>query len=287
MQDRKRRAINIPKICGALRVNDKDCCFPKACKKKRVKFNFIDKTEVSLRGSILEDVEPLKDQNVSIWIIAMRVDKLIHARNKKKLLNKIKKFDIAKRVAAHIEAVNSADSVSGVVSSKRTDDSDENDRSHTGIPQQVISGLGNTEELSDQPRDIHFDELRIEGIMPSGEFWLYDENTGNAYIFRQADIPHTLKNVKAEAKKLKKKDTQSLSGVELGDIEVKDIAVGGGNSISVLGSLHDEFFVMSKTTLNRALSKEDAENFWKQNSKKLDDARKRRASYLKWREGCQ
>ncbi|KAI3564226.1 hypothetical protein IWW34DRAFT_642391, partial [Fusarium oxysporum f. sp. albedinis] len=282
VQDRKCRAINIPKICGALRVNDEDC----------FKFDFIGKeTEMSLRGSILEGVEPLKDQNVSIWIIAMRVDKLIHDRNKKKLLNKIKKFDIAKGVAAHIEAVNSADSVSGVVSSKRTDDSNEDDRPDT----RKQNGLTVAKKLSSQPRerrflDISFEDLQIEGMMPRGELRLCDRRRpGNAYIVCRTDIPHILENLKGDVKQLERKDAQSLLGVNLLDFEVKNIAVGGGNAISLFGGLRGEhqLFVLSKTTLNRALSKEDAQKFWQQNSKKLDDAFKRRASYLKWREGCQ
>ncbi|KAJ0128175.1 Uncharacterized protein HZ326_28727 [Fusarium oxysporum f. sp. albedinis] len=228
----------------------------------------------------------------------MRTNKLIHHKDKTKLLDAIENFDIAERVAAHVEAVNSADSLSGIVSSKRMDDSDEDDRSHTrrrqkGMPQQLTSGLTKTKKSSNQPRerrlfDINFDDLRIEGIMPRGELWLYEKNSpGNAYIFRRTDIPDTLESVKGEAKDLKRKDAQSLSGVKLRDFEVKSIAVGGGDSISVLGRLRgaDQLFVLSKTTLSRAFSKEDAENFWKQNSKVLDDARKRRDSYVKWREG--
>ncbi|KAI3564200.1 hypothetical protein IWW34DRAFT_812816 [Fusarium oxysporum f. sp. albedinis] len=253
-QDGKFIARNNGKICGALRVHDKDCCFPKACEKSQVKIDYIRKKSIiSLRGSVLEGVEPLKDQDVIICIIAMRTNKLIHHKDKTKLLDAIENFDIAERVAAHVEAVNSADSLSGIVSSKRMDDSDEDDRSHTrrrqkGMPQQLTSGLTKT---------------------------------------KKSNIPDTLESVKGEAKDLKRKDAQSLSGVKLRDFEVKSIAVGGGDSISVLGRLRgaDQLFVLSKTTLSRAFSKEDAENFWKQNSKVLDDARKRRDSYVKWREG--
>ncbi|EGU72600.1 hypothetical protein FOXB_16891 [Fusarium oxysporum f. sp. conglutinans Fo5176] len=108
--------------------------------------------EISLEGSVLEHVEPLKDQDVIICIIAMRADELIDDRDKKKLSTAIKNFDIAERVAAHIEAVNSEDSVSEIVSSKRLDD-----RSHTrskqeGIPQRTTA-LAKTDELREQPNE--------------------------------------------------------------------------------------------------------------------------------------
>ncbi|KAF5235175.1 hypothetical protein FANTH_11795 [Fusarium anthophilum] len=295
-QDGQFRDMNVPKIYGALSVDNEDHCFPNADEEYPVKIHDIPKgTVISLQGI----VEPLKDQNVSICIIAMRVDKLIEKSDKTELLQEIENFDIAKCVASHIKAVNAAGSIQGIISSKRTDDSDKDDRSDTrkqnGKPKQVTSGLTMAKELSNQPGercpfDINFDELLIKGITPLGEFWLHERyNPGNAYIFRKADIPHTLRNDIGVAEHLKRIDAQSLSRVNLRLIEVGAIAVGRGGSTSILVTLRgeDQLFVLSKTALNKALSKKDAKNFMNKNKDKLQDAGKRRASYLKWREGCQ
>ncbi|KAI3563014.1 hypothetical protein IWW34DRAFT_797154 [Fusarium oxysporum f. sp. albedinis] len=283
---------------------------------------------ISLKGTVLERVEPLKDQDVIICIIAMRARKLIHDRDKTKLITAIENFDIAERVAAHIEAVNSADSVSGVVSSIRLDGSDEGDRSHTRsrrnkkrIPLQLTTGLVETNGLREQPKerrlgvgspqryergscyglksqedfrmgdelpDINVNDMRIEGIMPRGDLRLYEENSPEkAYVVRRNELPDALKSFISKTKPLESRDAQSLPGIKVLDFVVKNIAVGGGGSISLLGRLRgaDKLFVLSKTTFNRAFDKDDVETFWENNSKMLSDSLKRRDSYAKWREG--
>ncbi|KAI8416852.1 hypothetical protein FOFC_03165 [Fusarium oxysporum] len=290
---------------------------------------YVDKHwKISLKGTVLERVEPLKDQDVIICIIAMRARKLIHDRDKTKLITAIENFDIAERVAVHIEAVNSADSVSEVVSSIRLDGSDEGDRSHTRrrrnkkrIPQQLTTGLAETNGLREQPKerrlgvgspnryergpchglksqedfrmgeelgDINVNDMRIEGIMPRGDLRLYEEDSPEkAYVVRRNELPDALKSFISKAKPLESRDAHSLPGIKVLDFVVKNIAVGGDGSISVLGRLRgaDELFVLSKTTFNRAFDKDDGETFWENNSKMLSDALKRRDSYAKWREG--
>ncbi|KAI3570828.1 hypothetical protein IWW34DRAFT_640486, partial [Fusarium oxysporum f. sp. albedinis] len=61
----------------------------------------------SLRGEVLEHVKALKDRDVLICIVAMRANKLIEDRDTGALSKAIENFDITKRVADHLEAVNS------------------------------------------------------------------------------------------------------------------------------------------------------------------------------------
>ncbi|KAK2469099.1 hypothetical protein H9L39_19367 [Fusarium oxysporum f. sp. albedinis] len=61
----------------------------------------------SLGGEVLEHVKALKDRDVLICIVAMRANKLIEDRDTGALSKAIENFDITKRVADHLEAVNS------------------------------------------------------------------------------------------------------------------------------------------------------------------------------------
>ncbi|KAF5250228.1 hypothetical protein FANTH_4553 [Fusarium anthophilum] len=61
----------------------------------------------SLCGEVLEHAKALKDRDVIICIVAMRANKLIEDRDTRGLSKAIEKFDITKRVAGHLEAVNS------------------------------------------------------------------------------------------------------------------------------------------------------------------------------------
>ncbi|KAF5701487.1 hypothetical protein FMUND_13852 [Fusarium mundagurra] len=74
----------------------------------------------SLCGEVLEHVKALKDRDVIICIVAMRANKLIEDRDTGGLSKAIEKFDITKRVADHLEAVNSgATDVESTISRRR------------------------------------------------------------------------------------------------------------------------------------------------------------------------
>ncbi|KAJ0129523.1 Nitrogen assimilation transcription factor nirA [Fusarium oxysporum f. sp. albedinis] len=151
-------------------------------------------------------------------------------------------------------------------------------------------GLKSQEDfrMGDELPDINVNDMRIEGIMPRGDLRLYEENSPEkAYVVRRNELPDALKSFISKTKPLESRDAQSLPGIKVLDFVVKNIAVGGGGSISLLGRLRgaDKLFVLSKTTFNRAFDKDDVETFWENNSKMLSDSLKRRDSYAKWREG--
>ncbi|KAI8397262.1 hypothetical protein FOFC_20534 [Fusarium oxysporum] len=142
--------------------------------------------------------------------------------------------------------------------------------------------------MGDELRDIDINNTRIEGIMPRGDLRLCEKKSpAKAYVVRRNELPGALKPFIPVAKHLKSRDANSLSKRKVLDFEIKNIAVGGGRSISVLGRLRgaDELFVLSKTTFKRAFDKENGDTLWERNSKVLSDALKRRDSYAKWREG--
>ncbi|KNB13711.1 hypothetical protein FOXG_14096 [Fusarium oxysporum f. sp. lycopersici 4287] len=118
--------------------------------------------------------------------------------------------------------------------------------------------------MGDELPYINVNDMRIEGIMPRGDLRLYEEDSPEkAYVVRRNELPDALKSFISKTKPLESRDAHSLPGIKVLDFVVKNIAVGGDGSISVLGRLRgaDELFVLSKTTFNRAFDKDDGETF--------------------------